>query len=251
MKKKLILIFGLILVLTGCGDNKSYIKNKVLNEFKENNIYSYFNADGLKMIQEAGFKQYKQIVFINKTDITLKINFETKQYTIRASGSELLDYVFDKNISFCKAEDEYAVCETNVNLEGNSIMIPSSGDEVIDNLFNHYPIMINNLFLDEDYINSLSNPIATESRNNPLGGSENAFHSYEIDYENVIDDDNNIQYFVNLGMKRISRLGLGYTNYDNNGESFLVLYGPPKDDYNFSTQRNAVMVILGKGEKYE
>lgn len=249
MKKKLILIFGLILVLTGCGDNQAYIKNKVLNEFKENNIYSYFNADGLKMFQEAGFKQYKQIVFINKTDITLKLNFETNQYTIRASGAELLDYVFDKNISFCKVEDGYAVCETNVNLEGNSIMIPSSGDEVIDKLFNHYPIMINSISIDENYINSLSNPIATETRSNPLGGTENAMNLYKLYCEQLPNNDTNKEYLESLNMKKINTFSVAYTDFKDKGETFMVHYGPQDNDYDYSMQRNAVTIILGNGEK--
>ena len=249
MKKKLILIFGLILILTGCGDNQAHIKNKVLNEFKKNNIYSYFNSEGLKMIQEAGFKQYRQIVLINRTDITLKLNFETKKYTISASGKELLDYVLGKNISVCREEDGYAVCEANIDLEGNSIVIPSSGDEVIDQLFNQYPIMINNMSIDENYINSLSNPIATETRSNPLGGKENAMELYKVYCEQLPNNDTNKEYLESLKMKKINTFSAAYTDFKDKGETFMVHYGPQDNDYDYSMQRNAVTIILGNGEK--
>ena len=89
MKKKILLIFGVILILTGCGDNQAYIKNKVLNEFKQNNIYSYFNAEGLKMIQEAGFSKYMQNTFIGSTRITLDLNWREHNPSVRRRNRKL------------------------------------------------------------------------------------------------------------------------------------------------------------------
>ena len=249
MKKKLILIFGVILILTGCGDNQAYIKNKVLNEFKRNNIYSYFNAEGLKMIQEAGFKQYQQTIIVNGTDITLQLNFETGVNTIYLLGEEITNYVRDKNIPICDVIDKKAICNIAVSIEGNSIIIPSSGDIYIDKNFNRFPVMINNMKLDENYISSLQNSIVDNTKNNPLGGSENEFNLYRIEYNSLECEDVNIDYFTSLGLVNINSLDLTYIRDRHKGNSFRFSYGPTNINEENVTKGDVVIIELTNGGK--
>lgn len=256
MKKKILLIFSLILVLTGCGDNQAYIKNKVLNEFKENNIYSYFNAEGLKKIQEAGFSEYEQIVAINEIRIYLTLNFAKNEYKISLSSrQEIVNVIRDNNIVGCKVDkdyaskEDYAICEVNVSIDGNSITIPYIGNEQIDAYFNKYPILINTLSINESYIKSFSAPKEKSSRGNPLAGKEHSFNYYGIEYNDIPSGDanRNILSTLNLNVDQITSLELDYTNYHNEGELFEVCYGPPSQDY--STTPSGVVIKLLKGER--
>lgn len=256
MKKKILLIFGLILVLTGCVDNKAYIKNKVLNEFKKNKIYSYFNAEGLKMIQEAGFSEYEQIVAINGTRIYLTLNFAKNEYKISLSSrQEIVNVIRDNNIVGCKVDkdyaskEDYAICEVNISIDGNSITIPYLGNEQIDAYFHKYPILINNLSIDESYIESFPAPKEKSSRGNPLAGKEHSFNYYGIEYNDIPSGDANINILstLNLNVDQITSLKLDYTNYHDEGESFIISYGPPSQEY--STTPSSVAVKLLKGER--
>ena len=250
MKKKILLIFGLILVLTGCGDNQAYIKNKVLNEFKQNNIYSYFNTEGLKMIQEAGFSEYEQIIAINGTRIYLTLNFAKNEYKISLSSrQEIVNVIRDNNIVGCKVDKDYASCEVNVSIDGNYITIPYIGNEQIDEYFHKYPIMINNLSINESYIESFPAPKEKTSRGNPLAGKEHSFNYYGIEYNDIPSGDANTNTLstLNLNVDQITSLELDYTNYHDEGELFEVSYGPPSQE--FSTTPSGVVIKLLKGER--
>ena len=254
MKKKILLIFGVILILTGCGDNQAYIKNKVLNEFKRNNIYSYFNAEGLKMIQEAGFSEYEQIIAINGTRIYLTLNFAKNEYKISLSSrQEIVNVIRDNNIVGCKVDKDYvsyyASCEVNVSIDGNYITIPYIGNEQIDAYFHKYPILINNLSINESYIESFPAPKEKSSRGNPLAGKEHSFNYYGIEYNDIPSGDANINILstLNLNVDQITSLELDFSNYHDEGELFEVCYGPPSQDY--STTPSGVVIKLLKGER--
>ncbi len=254
MKKKILLIFGVILILTGCGDNQAYIKNKVLNEFKKNNIYSYFNAEGLKMIQEAGFSKYMQNTFIGSTRITLDLNLSNKNGVFTISSDEFTEYVRANNVQSCTIDRTATICETTVSIQDNSIVLPSDENNIISYYFYTYPQFINDFQINEQYITLLSAPKFNKISSHPWSDKKYNFTEYSIEYQQLPTDDINKNYLTSLGLNNISCLTLSYSTHTNdihNGERFSVMFSPPTKEYDYTKNHGKALIELYKGEYYE
>ena len=242
MKKKLILIFGLILVLTGCGDSRKDIENIVIAH-QEKNIFPFFNANGLKILQDAGF-DYKETIITGEERVEMYLHFDENRYSIYISGEKLKNYLNGKTIEGCTIEDTVTTCKVNAEINDGKLITQPTGDSHIDNYLNNTDALVNVLTLNKDYVKQypLSSVFEYKSRY-----TENTTSIKSIGYNNLPDNDPNVMYFNKHNIYGIGALSLDYIKYEKTNDEYKICFAKEIDDKGFNLPGNSVILEFRKG----
>ena len=242
MKKKILLIFGVILILTGCGDSRKVIENMVIAHH-EKNIFPYFNANGLKMLQDAGF-DYKETIITGDERVEMYLHFVENRYSIYISGEKLKNYLNGKTIEGCTIEDTVATCKVNAEIKDGNLITQPTGDSHIDNYLNNTDALVNVLTLNKDYVKqyTLSSVFEYKSRY-----TENTTSIKSIGYNNLPDNDPNVMYFNKHDINGIGALSLDYINYEKTNDEYKICFAKEIDDKGFNLPGDSVILEFRKG----
>lgn len=241
MKKKLILIFGVMLILTGCGDSRKVIENKVIGRY-EKNIFPFFNNNGLQMLQDAGF-DYKETIITGEGKVEMYLHFDENRYSIYISGEKLKNYLNGKTIEGCTIEDTDATCKVNAEINDGKLIMQPTGDNHIDNYLNNKDVLVNVLTLNKDYVKQypLSAGIEYRSRYTEKSTIINL-----VGYNNLAYNDPNRVYFKERNVNDIGSLELDYTVHEEESNAYKIIFCEGIDKKGFITSGNVISLKFSK-----